>query len=69
MVRHWQVKWDETCIPDGVYVLASDCNRLEVALRQIRGIAPLGIDTYRECYRRIQQIAGEALGITPCEHQ
>jgi len=48
------------------------CKRIaemEVALRQIRGIAPLGIDTYAECYHRIQRIAGDALGIVPVASQ
>jgi hypothetical protein len=36
-------------------------DRLTIALTRITNIGPLGVDTYPECYRRIQEIADVAL--------
>ena len=35
--------------------------QLEGALTEIKHIGPLGVDTYPECYRRIQIVARAAL--------
>jgi hypothetical protein len=40
----------------------ADAERYNKALQEIRRIAPLGVDTYRECYRRIQNIVEAAFG-------
>jgi hypothetical protein len=56
---------------DRIHVAETRIRDLEVALEGIARIAPLGVDTYPECYRRIQKIAGAALGITAeraCDH-
>lgn len=38
-MKRYTVKWDETEIPDGVYVLASDCNAVATALEDCYAFA------------------------------
>jgi hypothetical protein len=44
-----------------IVALEDRVKELEAALTQITKVGPLGVDTYPECYRRIQKIAGTAL--------
>lgn len=49
---------------------AAERDRALTALRAIQRIGPLGVDTYPECYRRIQALVGDALrGATGSGHE
>jgi hypothetical protein len=38
-VKRWHVKWDETEVPDGEYVLAADFDRAVELLRELTAYA------------------------------